>query len=424
MPSAHTAAAANRPGQWMTVREVAERLRVKPETVYAYASRGLLHSHREPGERQSRFNRSEVERLATSGEPRSTLFRGLVVQSALTAIDGGHLYYRGRDAVELAREHRFEVIANFLWTGRLEPVEDWGADTEMTRAAAQAHSMLRPKALPLERLRLAIAATGVLDPFRYDLRTSAVVATTSTLLSTAVASLPELSTPVPVGAFPELGERASSLAAVLWSRLSDRTPTAEELDLLNTGMSLLADHELPPSTLAARVIASAGADPYGVIGTGLAISTGTVIASASLAVESYLYDANPMAGSRGLISERLQRGEQIPGFGHLLYPDGDPRATEILRLLAEVGDPERVEHITELLATLRRRGLPPPNVGFALGSLAYGTKMILGAGEAVFGVARAVGWTAHALEEYVSQDHVRQRAVYIGPPVERFESMR
>lgn len=396
----------------MSVREVAELLRVKPETVYAYASRGLLHSHRTQGQRQSKFNRSEVERLANSPE-RSHLFRGLIVQSALTAIENGQLYFRGRDAIELVREHRFETVANFLWTGRLEPVDDWAADPHMTEVAARAHAVLPEKALPLERLRSAVTTIGVVDPFRHDLRTSAVVATASTLLATAVASLPTLS---------ELDSDADdghNMVRLLWSRLSDRAPSAAELTLLNAGMVLLTEHELPPSTLAARLIASAGADPYGVIGTGLAISTGTVIASASLAVESYLYDANPMSSNRSLISERLHNGEPVPGFGHLLYPDGDPRAVVILGHLAEVGDPERVAHVSDLLTTLRRRGLPPPNVGFALGALAYGTKMTFGAGEAIFGVSRAVGWIAHALEEYENKGSLpRQRAIYVGPVID------
>jgi citrate synthase len=401
----------------MSVREVAERLRVKPATVYAYASRGLLHSRRQPGERQSWFNRSEVERLAASSGERSSMLRGLVVQSALTAIEHGRLYFRGRDAIKLAREHRFEDVANFLWTGQLESGGVWQADPGMTDLAARAQAVLPAKASYLERLRLAVTTIGVVDPFRHDLRVGAVVATTSTLLATAVSALPTRSR------VRSQSDDGVGMAELLWSRLSDREPTEDELRLLDTAMCLLTEHELPPSTLAARLIASAGADPYGVIGTGMAISAGTITASASLAVESYLYDANPLSSSSSLISERLHSGKPVPGFGHTLYPDGDPRAVEILGRLPSVADPERMEHVSDLLTTLERRGLPPPNVGFALGALAYATKLAFGAGEAIFGVSRAVGWIAHALEEYENEgNRPRPRAVYIGPNIEESAS--
>ena len=48
----------------LTTEEAARRLGVKPETLYAYVSRGQLTRHRAPGERRSRFDRAEVERLA------------------------------------------------------------------------------------------------------------------------------------------------------------------------------------------------------------------------------------------------------------------------------------------------------------------------------------------------------------------------
>jgi citrate synthase len=41
--------------------------------------------------------------------------------------------------------------------------------------------------------------------------------------------------------------------------------------------------------------------------------------------------------------------------------------------------------------------------------------MPIGAGEAIFAVARTAGWLAHAREEYEHRTRLRPRAVYIGP---------
>jgi citrate synthase len=68
-----------------------------------------------------------------------------------------------------------------------------------------------------------------------------------------------------------------------------------------------------------------------------------------------------------------------------------------------------------VLAEARRRRLPEPNIDFALAVLVAATGMIKGAGEAIFAVARAAGWIAHALEEYARNTPLRPRAAYIGP---------
>ncbi len=56
--------------QWLTTPQAAHRLGVKPATLYAYVSRGLLHSHRDADSRGSNFDSREVEALAVRGRPR------------------------------------------------------------------------------------------------------------------------------------------------------------------------------------------------------------------------------------------------------------------------------------------------------------------------------------------------------------------
>jgi citrate synthase len=63
----------------------------------------------------------------------------------------------------------------------------------------------------------------------------------------------------------------------------------------------------------------------------------------------------------------------------------------------------------------RRRALPEPNIDFALATLVRVSGMITSAGEAIFAIARPVGWLAHALEEYAHGEPLRPRAIYTGP---------
>src|SRR6478752_10762553 len=90
----------------LTSQEVADRLGVRVETVYAYVSRGLLSSTRAAGGRGSTFDPDEVEQLATSGGRRRAAplrtWRGPVVDTDITLIENGRLYLRGVDAVQLS----------------------------------------------------------------------------------------------------------------------------------------------------------------------------------------------------------------------------------------------------------------------------------------------------------------------------------
>lgn len=69
-----------------------------------------------------------------------------------------------------------------------------------------------------------------------------------------------------------------------------------------------------------------------------------------------------------------------------------------------------------VLAEVRRKSLPEPNIDFAVATLARVAGMVPGAGDAVFAVARTAGWIAHALEAYAGGGPLRPRAVYTGPP--------
>jgi len=58
--------------EYLTVDEAARTLAVKPATLYAYVSRGILRSYRQGIKRQRLYRRAEVEgllRLAPSAEP-------------------------------------------------------------------------------------------------------------------------------------------------------------------------------------------------------------------------------------------------------------------------------------------------------------------------------------------------------------------
>ena len=158
----------------LTTAEVAHRLGVKPETVYAYVSRGLLERHEQSGRRRSLFSADAVDRLAGRARRpgRSDAFE-VVIETELTALDpAGRLFYRGRDVTELARFRSFEDVAGLLWGG--DPLAPWELDDDDRPADRGAAARRCPRGSPAwMRSRspsqrsprtTAAAPTGVLRP--------------------------------------------------------------------------------------------------------------------------------------------------------------------------------------------------------------------------------------------------------------------
>jgi citrate synthase len=398
----------------LTAAEAARRLGVKPATLYAYVSRGTLSRRKDPSGRTSRFDAGEVEELARRGRPRRPAHAAdIVVESAITEIDGAQFRYRGLDVIELATRRPFEDVAEFLWTGQFPAhPSPWQARPEALAVGRAAQAALPREALPLERLQVIVPAMAATDPLRLQLDPPAVQAAARALIAGLVDCLPP-----PDGA-PTAAEAGpgAPIAERLWARLSGRRPAPALLAALRAALVLLADHELAASTLAARVAASVRADPYAVVATGLGAMGGALHGGASLGVENLLTAAATPAGVPAVIRDLLRRGERVPGFGHFVYKAGDPRAALLLDLVRAAAPRSRMLAVADSVrAEVSGRGLPGPNIDFALAVLARTAGMTSGAGEAIFAVARTAGWTAHAIEEYVRATPLRPRAVYVGP---------
>jgi citrate synthase len=409
--------------RWIGAEEAAQRLGVKPATLYAYVSRGVL-ARRKGDDGRSVFDPAEVDRLARRGRPRQRPGGSeLVIESAVTLLGDDRPFFRGRDALVLAGSWQLEEVAAWLWTGTppaaggsagvedadVEDPPAWRSAPEAVAVARAAQAGLPAGVLPLERLQVIATALAAADPVRLTLEPSAVMLIGQSLVAGMVDALPGPS-----------GE--GTVAARLWAKLAGVRADPALADVLRFAMVLLADHELAASTLAARVAASVRADPYAVVTAGLGVTSGALHGGASLGTEAMLAEIAGPAGpvdpaqAAFVMGQRLRQGERIPGFGHSVYRAGDGRATALLeRIRSAVPTHPRLAAAEAMIAEAGRRRLPAVNVDFALGLLANLAGMPRGAGEAVFGVARTVGWLAHAMEEYAQPTKLRLRASYTGP---------
>ncbi len=110
-------------------------------------------------------------------------------------------------------------------------------------------------------------------------------------------------------------------------------------------------------------------------------------------------------------------GEVVPGFGSVFYPTGDPRGKLLLELITQAYPQSPVvllaQRITEeTYALLGER----PTIFFGLVTLARALHFPPGGAIALFALGRTIGWIGHSIEQYQTNQVIRHRARYIGPP--------
>lgn len=411
---------ARRAPHWIGGREAAALLGVKRETLYAYASRGLVRSEPAGAGRERRYRREDLLRLKARRDARAghgPVAAGAlrwgepVLESALTAIDAGGPRYRGHRAADLGDRASFEAVAELLWTGALPAgppawrVPGIGLDT---RALA---ALLPEGAHPLTTLALAVPALAAADPTRFDTATEVEHERARALVLRMAALLGFARDPARAEAAVAAGSVARALLAGLGVDPTDRAARAIDRVLI-----LLADHELNPSSFTVRVAASTRADLYACTSAGLAALSGPRHGGNCDRVEALVAEVGRPDHARRALLERSRRGELVYGFGHPLYPEGDPRTAPLLRSALEIA-PRRasVRTVVAIVEEMARLGREPASVDLGLVALAHALGLPPGSAAGMFAVGRAAGWAAHVFEQRAQGFILRPRARYVGP---------
>ena len=383
---------------WLDTEEAAALLGVSAATLYAYVSRGRVRSEPVPGStRRRRYARDDIERLRARTEERrnpgkaaeQALHWGLpILESSITLIADGRIYYRGRDSAELARTSTLAEVATLLWTGT--------ADGAALPSPARLPAVRKAGSAPfIARAQAALALAAADDPAAFDLRPRAVAQTGWRIMHLLCSA----ATGASVGA-----RTIDEALAQGWG-----VPAAA--DLLRAGLILCADHELNVSAFTARCVASAGSSPYGAVIAGLAALEGTKHGGTTARIEALWSAVRRTPDLSRALTERLRRGEPIDGFGHPLYPAGDPRARLLLEMLPRSKRAAAAGELATAAATVLGEA---PTLDFALVALARALGLPDGTALTLFAIGRTIGWIAHAIEQYAEDAIIRPRARYVG----------
>jgi citrate synthase len=436
----------------LTAAEAAAQLGVKLGTLYAYVSRGWLKSYRRKVGRQALYRRADIDALrgvtapergirarslpdaalwVTVAQPRADEAPAgvIVAESAVSSIAGGKLAYRGYPIDELFEHASFEEVCLLLWNGERPPagaVDHLRAGIAAARipqpvvAALAAVGDGAPPLLRLAVMMPSLAAAEHRLPARSRIDQARMI----------ISALPLGLVEAPSGS--EAAERGSAallpdvsgIAARLLERSLGTDYDEDDRRALDRVLVACAEHELNPSTFAARVVASTGADLYASVLAALCSLSGPIHGGACDRIERMFADLESGMRLDECLNGFSANHSLPPGFGHAIYPAGDPRAA-LLKRVAKAAARRKGRKLFETALRVEeavwKRERLRPNLDFYLTVCTRMIGFARGMPAAIFAIGRTAGWIAHSLEQYADNRLIRPRMRYRGSPIRHWE---
>lgn len=365
----------------------------------------------------------------------------IVAESALSDIDGdaGRLVYRGYDIEDLAAGATYEEVLYLLWNGELPDRAELEEFTDsmvsersidegvLDMLASLAESGERPMAALRSGVSMLSGTEPEADAEPRDLDASRrkgrrIVAKIPTILA-AYDRLRRGEEPL------DPREDLSHAGNFLYM-LTGEVPSDVAEETFDMALILHTDHGFNASTFTAMVIASTFADVYSAITGGIGALSGPLHGGANQDVMEALIDLDEsdMSASEW-VTDLVDRGERVPGWGHRVYNVTDPRAKILHSKLEELSEDSGERKWFEYTATIERyltdeQNLPEkgiaPNVDFYSGSVYYQLGIPIDMYTPIFAMSRAGGWVAHILDYQADNRLIRPRSRYVGATNQEF----
>ncbi|MBV7486054.1 citrate synthase [Bordetella sp. BOR01] len=398
-------------------------LNVRPQTLYAYVSRGWICSVMQPGQKKKLYNRDDVDRVRKRSAARAG--HGAVAASAMdwgepilptsiTEITPQGPRYRGHLACDLVRDgSSFEAVAELLWNDalpRLAPAWPVHRPTEELLALARAMAASNPRNNVLEVFAMVVLMLGLNHGSTAERLASG---TTLDAAREIIQALVACCGFVGHGGCYRPMRRGETVVQALMHSLGVAI-TAENGEALRALLILMADHEFPPGTFSARVVASAGGSLHSCLASALCATSGLEVGRMYERVQDFLGQKRTRATLVRRACRLHAQGHGVPGFHHPLYPAGDPRAAQLLDIARRRGNQARdLKAIFAFIEEMKTTVGLYPRQELALVVLTRAMALPPQAAAALFSLGRLAGWVAHVREQHADGTMLRPRAKFV-----------
>lgn len=384
---------------YVTSIEAEALLGVKRESLYSYVSRNKINAIIDPKNKRKRLYSYDdivklVEKKKSLGAEKiaqnSLMWGEPVLESAITFINNSKLYYRGYPITMLVKQHSYVEVASLIWTGDFETAKNYF--TEIVPTLHHINYSLSDVQEYLLQLEKRDRDTVSFFP-HIELGAKILVSIVQDITQNFQKNIP-----IP-----------AKLAGFFCPNKKHAT------ELLETALIVIADHELNTSSFTARTVASTGANLFQVLVAGLSAMSGYKHGGAILRIEQMVKELKENMTFERDLRKREEYSESIVGFGHKLYPEGDPRAKILLDKIAKYyGDTKEYNIFKSIMVSCMERTKQKPTIDFALLTLASVLEVNSDFAQFLFGYGRIVGWIGQVLEEYQENRLIRPRAKYTG----------
>jgi citrate synthase len=410
--------------EYVSAAEATRLLRIKPQTLYTYVSRGLIRSVGQLDDKRRLYHREDIQNARARGLARrghgaaaegAMRWGGApVIDTAITEITPEGPRYRGRLALDLARAGTaFEAAAELLWTGVLQHApQRWQLGELPAGFAARLDAATR-SGPPLSIVHLFALAAGLLGAgatMRGEIGRGYTLSAGRELVLVLAGCLGHLARR-PGFRLP----RAEPGVAAIAARTLLGRPAPQVVESIDRALVLSADHELSSSTFAARVAASTGAELRACVQAALLTHSGATLGGGCDIAEDLLRGVRTRAEVRQRLAAVEKAGQRIPGFNLPLYPRGDPRARYLLELARSLDARSvRAETIFAFIEEGEQRLELRPSIEVGLVALCAALGLPERSAGALWALGRSAGWIAHVIEQRFAGFVLRPRARYGG----------